>query len=140
MPPVLLALAMAAVAHTGDPVGVWKTPVDNGLVRLERCGADLCGHVAGSSRLLAFPDQKDARNKDQSLRGRVLMNLLIVKLHPLGSGRWGDGWVYNPDDGGTYKASLEMVDAGRLRLKGCLVAPLCRTQTWTRTEPAKTPS
>jgi uncharacterized protein (DUF2147 family) len=25
-----------------------------------------------------------------------------------------------------------MVGEGRLRLRGCIVAPFCRTQTWTR--------
>jgi len=123
---------MAAPSLLADVTGLWKTPVDGGVIRIEHCGADLCGRAVSSARMRAFPDQKDARNRDPALRGRAIKGLLILKLHPLGPGRWGGGSVYNPDDGGTYKADLEVVDQGRLRLRGCIVAPLCRTQTWTR--------
>jgi uncharacterized protein (DUF2147 family) len=135
---MIAALFVLAVALTGAPsqpvdaTGLWKTPVDRGVIRIERCGADLCGRAVSSARLRALPDQKDARNRDPALRGRAIRGLLILKLHPLGPGRWGGGSVYNPDDGRTYKADLEMVGEGRLRLRGCIVAPFCRTQTWTR--------
>ena len=53
-----------------------------------------------------------------------------------GFARDGDGWsggtLYNPDDGGTYKGRLMPTDAGHLAVRGCIVWPLCKTQTWTR--------
>ena len=125
-------LAAAAPAQSREVSGLWRTPVDGGLVRIERCGADLCGRVAGSPRLRAFPDQKDVRNRDPTLRERPVKGLLIFKLHAIDPGRWGGGTIYNPDDGGTYKADLKMNPDGRIQVRGCVVEPICRTQTWVR--------
>lgn len=135
--PLLAATAVLSAAPPavgGDISGVWKTATDGGLVRLGPCGADLCGHVVSSARLRAFPDQKDVRNRDPGQRGRAIKGVLMLKVHPRGPGRWGDGWVYNPDDGGTYKATLKLAADGRLQVRGCIAEPLCRNQTWTRVE------
>lgn len=129
----LFALLSAATTPP-DPVGVWKTPVDDGLVKLERCGADLCGRAVGSSRLATSPDQKDVKNPDAALRGRPIQGLLILRMHAKGPGRWGDGWIYNPKDGQTYKAELTVINPQQVHLRGCIVAPFCKTQTWTRSE------
>ncbi len=45
---------------------------------------------------------------------------------------WTGGTVYNPEDGNSYKASLTLVDANTVKITGCLVTPLCRSQTWVR--------
>ena len=127
-------LSAAPPASGRDAAGLWRTPVDGGLVRIERCGADLCGRVAGSPRLRAVPDQKDIRNRDPTLRERPIKGLLIFRLHPLSAGRWAGGTIYNPDDGGTYKADLTMAPNGRIQVRGCIVDPICRTQTWTRAD------
>ena len=130
----IFALALAAAAGS-NPLGVWLTPVDQGHIQIERCGADICGRAVDSARMRDFPDQKDARNKDAALRSRTIKGLVIMRLHPQADGRWGDGWIYNPKDGGTYKADLQVVGGGtRLRLRGCVVAPFCQTQTWKRVE------
>jgi uncharacterized protein (DUF2147 family) len=108
----LVLAAQAAVAVVSPPVvGLWATAGDEGLVRIEACGGAICGRATG----------------DPATEG-----LLIMKLRPTGPDRWGDGWIRNPDNGKTYKASISLTDDGRLRLRGCLVVPLCRTQTWTR--------
>ncbi len=39
---------------------------------------------------------------------------------------------YNGDDGGTYKATITPIDADHLKVRGCIVWPLCKTQTWMR--------
>lgn len=129
---LVLALAVAAPAAASNPVGVWRTPVDDGLIRIEPCGEALCGHVVGSAKLTAKPDQVDVRNRDPSLRARPILGLLMMRVKPVGPGRWGDGWVYSPNDGGTYSAKLEIAPDGRLRLTGCVAPLLCQTQTWTR--------
>jgi uncharacterized protein (DUF2147 family) len=108
----LVLAAQAAVAIASPAVvGLWATAGDEGLVRIEACGGAICGRATG----------------DPATEG-----LLIMKLRPTGPDRWGDGWIRNPDDGKTYKASISLTGDGRLRLRGCLVVPLCRTQTWTR--------
>jgi len=139
---IAAAAAMAALvvgaSHAGQTegaLGLWRTPVDGGgLVRIARCGADICGTVVDSPRLRAHPDQRDVRNRDAARRDRPLRGLLILRASATGPDRWGDGWVYNPEDGRTYRGSIERLPDGRLRLRGCVVAPLCRTQVWTRAD------
>ena len=134
MLPILsaLILSLQGVSPAQGPVGVWKTQTDEGLIRIAPCGDSLCGFVAGSMRLSAQPRQVDERNHDPALRSRQIMGLMMMKLKPVGAGKWGDGWIYNPKDGGTYQASIEMAKDGHLRLRGCIVSPMCRTEVWTR--------
>jgi uncharacterized protein (DUF2147 family) len=118
-----LVLAMHAASEVSPGVtGLWKTADDEGLVRIEACGPAICGRAV---------DDPPPRTKS-NVGGRSDNGQLIMKLKPLGPGRWGEGWIQNPDTGKTYKASIVLTPDGRLRLKGCLVVPLCRTQTWTR--------
>ena len=41
-------------------------------------------------------------------------------------------WTSDGTDGGTYRGTITMPNDNSLRLRGCIVAPLCKTQTWTR--------
>jgi uncharacterized protein (DUF2147 family) len=131
---IAAAALLAGVAPAGPGVtGLWKTPVEGGsTVRIEFCGEEICGRAVSSPRLVAFPDQRDVLNRDATLRDRPIKGLLLLKLRSLGPSRWGDGWVYDPRNGRTYKGTAELKSDGRLLLQGCIVAPLCQTQTWTR--------
>ena len=133
---VLVAgLALPATATSEDVKGLWRTPVDGGsLVRLTPCDGGVCGRIVDSPRLQAAPDQKDIRNRDLALRGRALRNLTFMKVRLTGPGTWGDGWVYNPEDGGTYKGVMVLQPDGALRLTGCIVRPFCKTQIWRRAQ------
>ena len=117
--------------------GLWNTPEAGGsVVRLAPCGEGLCGWVVSSARLRGRPDQRDVLNKDASQRGRPVRNLQIMRLRTLSPTRWGEGWLYDPNDGGTYHGTMEGKADGTLRLTGCIAFPLCRTQVWTRVGPA----
>lgn len=128
----LAASAMAAPALASDPTGLWQTPTNGGQVRIERCGSALCGTLVTSSHIRANPDVRDARNKDESQRGRTLRGLRMLSGFTGGPSEWRGGSVYNPEDGGTYRGTITMTNDNTLRLRGCIVAPLCKTQTWTR--------
>ena len=118
VPLMALAIAVHAPAAGGAPsvAGLWKTQGDGGLACIEACGEWVGGRIA-----------TPAPPGDPAVEG-----LLIMKLAPLGPDRWGNGWILNPEDGSRYRASIVLTSDGRLRLRGCLIAPLCRTQTWTR--------
>ncbi len=125
--------SVAAAQSSQTILGVWRTPSDGGsTVRLSACGDAVCGQIVSSPTLRANPDQRDARNTDATLRTRRLQGLRILQVRSQGPGRWSDGWVYNPTDGKTYRGSITLTQDGRLRLTGCVVRPLCQTQTWTR--------
>lgn len=131
---LVLALAAPAEAKAAPDVsGLWRTPSDGGsVVRLSRCGEALCGRIVNSPRLKADPDQRDVRNRDAGQRDRALRNLVFMQVKATGPGRWGEGWVYNPEDGGTYKGVMQLRPDGALELTGCIVRPFCKTQVWRR--------
>jgi len=126
------AAALAAPAFAGDPTGLWQTPTNGGQVRITRCGQALCGTLVTSNTIRANPGVLDEHNSDQSLRGRTLRNLPMLRGFTGGPTEWRNGSVYNPADGRTYRGTITMDGDNTLRLRGCVVAPLCRTQTWTR--------
>jgi uncharacterized protein (DUF2147 family) len=135
--PLFLALtasvvALAAPALAGDPTGLWQTPTNGGQVRIARCGEALCGTLVTSDHIRADANVRDQRNKNAELRTRPLRGLPMLSGFTGGPTEWRGGTVYNPEDGGTYRGTITLTNADTLRLRGCIVAPLCKTQTWTR--------
>lgn len=128
---MLAALAPAALSPD-SAVGRWRTETRNGIVQVDRCGPSICGTLVGSDGLKADPNLLDSKNKDASLRGRKLMGLTILRGFTRSDREWTGGTIYNGEDGGTYKATVTPVDADRLKIRGCIMWPLCNTQTWTR--------
>jgi uncharacterized protein (DUF2147 family) len=131
----LMAAAMTLVAGSAfaaDVTGLWATPGNGGQVEIAHCGNSLCGKLVTSDHIKADPARKDAKNKDEAQRGRPLKNLQMLYDFTGGPTKWTGGKVYNPEDGGTYSGTIELLSANELKLKGCIVAPLCKTQKWTR--------
>jgi len=49
------------------------------------------------------------------------------------AGAWEGGWVYNPENGKTYKSVMEFVGGGTLKVRGYVLVPLFgRNETLTR--------
>ena len=131
----LAMLAAAAQLNTppGDAVlGRWQTETKHGVVEIGHCGTAICGHLLESDGLRANPQLRDVHNKDAAQRQRPLKGILMFDGFHWKSDAWVGGWIYNADDGGTYHATLSNNDADHLRVKGCIVWPLCQSQIWTR--------
>ena len=126
------AIAGSASAQTADPTGLWQTPTNGGQVRISRCGQALCGVLVTSDHIRANPNVQDEHNSDRAQRSRTLRNLPMLRGFTGGPTEWTNGSVYNPADGRTYRGTITMQGDNTLRLRGCVVAPLCKTQTWTR--------
>ncbi len=126
-----LATAAATPALASDIVGRWVTPTQ-GQVEIYRCGAALCGKLITSPRLDREPLLTDQLNKDASKRGRKIKGMTMLEGFGGGPTVFTGGKVYNPEDGGTYSGTITVVDAATLKLKGCVAAPLCKTQVWKR--------
>ncbi len=124
-----------ALAHAASPdsvIGTWRTPAKNGTVEISACGNSICGKLINSENIAKNPDLRDVNNKDEAKRSRKLKGLQIVGGFTRDGDKWSNGSIYNPEDGGTYKATITPTGADSLKLKGCIVWPLCKTQTWTR--------
>jgi uncharacterized protein (DUF2147 family) len=106
------APAAAAVRDANSPVGVWMTEEKEGKVRIEQCGANLCGYSV---------DAKSNLNGEQ-----VLMN-----MRPTKDQKW-SGRILDPNTGSTYDSTIAL-KGDVLRVQGCAFGGMfCGGQTWTR--------
>ena len=124
--------ALASPALAADVTGLWATSTNGGQVEIARCGNSLCGKLVSSGRIRSEPGLKDTKNKDPAQRARTLKGLQMLYDFTGGPTKWSGGKIYNPDDGRTYAGTIEMPSDNQLKLKGCVVAPLCKTQVWNR--------
>lgn len=128
-----MLFAMAAAAQSADSViGTWHSPVKNGIINIQKCGDSLCGTLESGDDIKANPAAKDVNNKDAAQRGRQLKGIQMLNGFSWDGSAWSGGKVYNPSDGGTYSGKITPVDANSLKLRGCIIWPACKTDTWTR--------
>jgi len=125
-------LAEPALAQSADPTGLWQTPTNGGQVRIARCGPALCGTLVTSDNIRANANLLDENNANRALRTRRIQGVQMLSGFTGGPGEWRGGSVYNPADGRTYRGTITLTNANTLNLRGCVIAPLCRNQTWTR--------
>ncbi|MES2858933.1 MAG: DUF2147 domain-containing protein [Pseudomonadota bacterium] len=134
---LLLLLIPAAAAHAQQsPIGRWKTfdaGKPKGIVEIYRAPD---GTLAG--KVVEVLDLKEGRDPAciqcrGALRNRPIVGMVTLQgLKPAGSGRWTGGSVLDPENGKSYKAKLDLLDAGRkLGMSGC-IGFLCRQQVWVR--------
>ncbi|MGY3488578.1 uncharacterized protein (DUF2147 family) [Bradyrhizobium sp. USDA 4011] len=98
--------AAPAAAPTG-PIGVWATEENKGNVRVEACGANLCGY-------------------SEKTNERILIN-----MKPDGS-KW-SGRIHDPDSGRNYDSTIAMKGPNAMRVQGCAFGGMfCGGQTWKR--------
>ncbi len=103
--PAPVAAAPAQPATT--PLGLWATEEHKGNVRVEQCGANLCG----------FAEKTGAK--------------ILINMKPEGS-KW-TGRIHDPDSGRNYDSTIAMKGPNQLRVQGCAFGGMfCGGQTWKR--------
>ena len=138
---IIAGSAALANAPATDPLahqlfGHWQTETRHGIVEISACEnaaqGILCGRLITSYGIRANPALRDVNNKDAALRNRPLRNIPMLQGFHRKDNELVGGTIYNGEDGGTYQATLTLIDANTLKVKGCIVWPLCKSQTWTR--------
>ena len=100
-------VAAAPVAAPNSPIGLWATEGNKGNVRVEQCGANLCGYA-------------------EKTNARILIN-----MKPDGS-KW-SGRIHDPDSGRKYDSTIAMKGPNAMRVQGCAFGGMfCGGQTWKR--------
>jgi uncharacterized protein (DUF2147 family) len=95
-----------------SPLGVWLTEEKEGKVRIEQCGANLCGYSV---------DKKSNRNGEQ----------VLINMKPGRDNKW-SGRIFDPNSGSNYDSTIAM-KGDSLRVQGCAFGGMfCGGQTWTR--------
>ena len=126
---LLAGLVAAAVQAAPVPVaGTWLTPEGKALVRIEPCGAQLCGRIVKVLKPRPGGPAVDSANRDPALRTRPIEGLSILTSFVATGERW-TGRIYDPESGRSYRSELTR-HGDSLDVKGCL-GPFCRTQHWT---------
>lgn len=135
---LVIGLGLHAEAQVPQPrqvLGRWLTGSRRGVVEIFSCGQSLCGKLVW----LIEPIRRgkpaiDDKNPDPALRQRPLCGLVILGgFRHTEPQRWTDGWIYDPDSGDTYHATIFLESAGLLKLRGYVGIPLFgETQIWTR--------
>ena len=91
---------------------MWLTEEKEGKVRIEQCGANLCGYSV---------DAKSNQNGE-----KVLINMKPTK------DKW-SGRIYDPNTGSTYDSTIALKGSDTLRVQGCAFGGMfCGGQTWSR--------
>jgi hypothetical protein len=99
--------AAAAATDPNSPVGIWATEENKGNVRIEECGANLCGYSVNTG-------------------ARILIN-----MKPQGS-KW-TGRIHDPDSGRNYDSTIALKGTNALKVQGCAFGGMfCGGQTWKR--------
>jgi uncharacterized protein (DUF2147 family) len=111
--PAAAPAPVAAPRDPNSPVGVWLTEEREGKVRIEPCGANLCGYSV---------DAKSNANGEQ----------VLINMRPGADHKW-SGRIHDPNSGSTYDSTIAMKGTTQLRVQGCAFGGMfCGGQTWTR--------
>jgi uncharacterized protein (DUF2147 family) len=103
--------AEPARTEVATPVGLWLTQKKEGKIRIEPCGANLCGHVDGK------PSEK-----------------VLIDMKPGQNNRW-NGKIHDIRSGGTYMAHISLKGDNSLVVRGCAFGGMfCGGETWTRAQ------
>jgi hypothetical protein len=98
---------VAAASDPNSPLGVWSTEDNKGNVRIEECGANLCGYSVNTGE-------------------RILIN-----MKPQGS-KW-TGRIHDPSSGRNYDSTIALKSTNTLKVQGCAFGGMfCGGQTWKR--------
>ncbi len=123
-PPPVVATAPAAVPKppapvaspaqsANTPLGVWLTEEKEGKIRIEPCGANLCGYSV---------DPKSNQNGEQ----------VLINMKPGKDSKW-SGRIFDPNSGSTYDSTIALKGSDTLRVQGCAFGGMfCGGQTWSR--------
>jgi uncharacterized protein (DUF2147 family) len=103
--PASVAAAPAPLPTT--PLGLWATEENKGNVRIEQCGANLCGYAEKTGEKI------------------------LINMKPSDS-KW-VGRIHDPDGGSNYDSTIAMKGPNLLKVQGCAFGGLfCGGQTWKR--------
>jgi uncharacterized protein (DUF2147 family) len=81
--------------------------------------------------------RKDVHNKDPKMRDRSVVGIVLMWHLHFDDGEYVDGYVYNPEDGGTYRMKAEVLNSDSLKVRGYLgISLFGQDKLWSRFHPS----
>jgi uncharacterized protein (DUF2147 family) len=126
----LFALGIIPSAAAATPIfGRWVTQDNSAIVRIEPCGAKLCGRI---ERVLDPKAPKtDVNGKTD--RGRSLVGTTVLSDFTGSGAKWTNGRAYDPKSGKDYRGELVLLTNDKLKVTGCVLI-ICQSMYWTRAQ------
>jgi uncharacterized protein (DUF2147 family) len=139
---LLLAFPALHAADSDAVLGKWSTQNGKSTVEIFACGTKLCGRIVALKSPLYTDASEgpvgtpkvDRKNPDPTLRSKPLIGFQLMEgFVSTGKGTWGDGIIYDPDSGKTYKCKMKLASPQHLEIRGYIgISLLGRTEVWTR--------
>ena len=118
-------------------IGVWAPSNGRALVKIQ----NIAGKYYGRIVKLKEPNDPetgepklDKSNPDESLRSTPLLGIRMLKDFVYeGDNEWGEGTIYDPQNGSLYSSTIKLKKDGTLDIRGYIgVKALGRTDVWKR--------
>jgi len=135
-----------AFAAPVDPSGYWSTKDDESIVRIGPCTTTgtpstpptYCGTIVWLKEPLEKGVPRvDDLNPDLTKRGRPVIGMEVFSQFTVESDHW-KGKAYNSDDGKTWDVTFKVhpdpAKGDKGEITGCLVWPLCKSETFTKVQ------
>ena len=135
---LILVCGFARAADPLSPVGAWRTIDDatkkpKSIVRIVEAEGMLSGTVEKFLDPAADPAKKCVECSDERKDKPILGMTIMTGLKKEGD-TWAGGRILDPENGKTYRCTVNVVDQGRkLEMRG-YVGIFFRTQVWERVE------
>ncbi|WCL48985.1 DUF2147 domain-containing protein [Leptospira sp. GIMC2001] len=139
-----LVITATSQAQDADPIlGKYIPPEKDSVIEIFKCGDKICGRTfcikdnaypADSKHGTPGTPYLDHNNPDPKLKTRPNLGMQFLSGFKAESGgKYADGKVYNPRDGKTYCAKMEL-QGNKLELRGhlCISSWLGKTNVWNR--------
>jgi uncharacterized protein (DUF2147 family) len=132
---VLLGSFPSTDQHSDDILGVWQNGSGKGHIEIYKQNGKYYGKIIWLREALdAYGRPKtDRKNENPHLRNKPLIGLVMMRDFVYDDGEWVDGHIYNPSDGKTYKAYMNLKDRNTLEVRGYVgISLIGKTDIWTR--------
>jgi uncharacterized protein (DUF2147 family) len=149
MAAIMTSPGFAASTPPVDPSGYWSTKDDESIIRIGPCTTPAatstpatppvyCGTIVWLKEPLEKGVPKvDDLNPDLSKRGKPVIGMEVFSQFVPDSDHW-KGKAYNADDGKTWDVTFKVrpdpVKGDKGEITGCLVWPLCQSETFTKVQ------
>ena len=115
---IVMGVLMAATtpASAFEPYGIWVREESGTVFDFYNCAGKLCAKVIEVSK-----------DEEKQAIGTVILRSATRDTH----GIW-RGDIFNTDDGKIYSGAVTVEKANELKLEGCLLRYLCKSELWMR--------
>lgn len=129
------ALSVPTVVRADDQlgeeaiVGEWWSEERDGRIQFFKAKTGTyTGRLVWSKK-----PRPDTENPNAKLRSRPVVGIILIWKLRFEDGEYVDGYVYNPEDGGTYRIEAEVLGPNAVKIRGYMGLSLFgQSQVWKR--------